>query len=341
MRRYVLAALLLFVSPVFADHASSIAVSPQLAGLGDVAYTLTVTNEAGDNISDVRIRIPAEFRGLVCGAAPAGWVLASSDQLECVYKTSSRYIAEGSAKEFTVSAVTSGDGEYIWEVRTSDVANSVMTHNPSTLVDGTAPGVKSDTLISPNGGENWTSWETREILWWPAHLEDANPADAPVRLEYTTDGKTWVLIAGAEENDGTYTWTVPDVASKKVRVRLVAADSLGNTATDASDGFFTIEKGLPRFRIELGRKASVDIDADGKSDFTAELAAIEGNAAVLLFQKLAATPAKTGTTAPAAAAPAPGLSHFELAVAVLLVAIIIYLLIHIYYLRNRMKRREK
>ena len=60
-----------------------------------------------------------------------------------------------------------------------------------------------------------------------------------VRIEYSTDtGTTWIEIAASTENDGIYTWTVPNAVSETCLVRITDAENVD--LTDTSDAVFTI-----------------------------------------------------------------------------------------------------
>lgn len=93
---------------------------------------------------------------------------------------------------------------------------------------GTTPSV---TLLSPNGG-TVTAGAVAPITW-------SSSAVANVRLELTTDGgATWSqVVASTPAAAGSYSWTVPAVATSAARVRV---SDTASTASDTSDASFTI-----------------------------------------------------------------------------------------------------
>lgn len=93
---------------------------------------------------------------------------------------------------------------------------------------GTTPSV---TLLSPNGG-TLTAGAVAPITW-------SSSAVANVRLELTTDGgATWSqVVASTPAAAGSYSWTVPAVATSAARVRI---SDTASTASDTSDAAFTI-----------------------------------------------------------------------------------------------------
>jgi hypothetical protein len=98
-------------------------------------------------------------------------------------------------------------------------------------------------LISPNGGETWTSGNSYGILWT---TNETKGDVASVKLFYTLNGgTTWkpvtTPLAG---NPGGYSWTVPGVSAPKTKckVKVVLRNSAGATiGSDVSDALFTIQ----------------------------------------------------------------------------------------------------
>src|SRR5256712_7876842 len=95
------------------------------------------------------------------------------------------------------------------------------------------------TLTSPNTGEIWIAGSTQNITW------TKTGSIANVKLEYSTDGGTTypnLITSSTSAAVGTYAWTIPDLASSNVKVRVTnTADS---TVSDDSNTAFTIKGGL-------------------------------------------------------------------------------------------------
>jgi hypothetical protein len=236
-------------------------------GLVEAEYSFNVLNNGNDSVSEVRIRMPSEFSSLKCAAAPQGWSLAYSDAVECNYKTVSSYIVAKESLSFAITAMTpSSSGNFTWEVRTRDVFDGFSLHNPLVWVDASAPLVKSSTIYAPNGAEKWEVGSQHDILWSSGDIEDDNLKDMPVTLEYTTDGKLWKKIAENIENNGSYSWIVPDVKADKARVRIAVVDMVGNRASDESDGVFSIIQAAPTLSINVDETKVLDVNKDGKND---------------------------------------------------------------------------
>ena len=91
------------------------------------------------------------------------------------------------------------------------------------------------TLTSPNGGETFVAQSTIPITW------TNSSAGSSVRLSYSTDeGLSWIVLAGATTNDGSFNWTVPDIETELARIKV--EDRNNPDCWDMSDENFTIKK---------------------------------------------------------------------------------------------------
>ncbi|MBU1943249.1 MAG: glycoside hydrolase family 9 protein, partial [Actinobacteria bacterium] len=121
-----------------------------------------------------------------------------------------------------------------WTV-TDEMTIERMSRNACTVVPlvptalDEQPGV---TVTSPDGGEKLEPGGQCEVTWSCEGLV------GNVRLEYSTDGfETSGSIATLTENDGAFTWIVPDEPSTRCLVRV---GGIQGGPTDVSDGFFEI-----------------------------------------------------------------------------------------------------
>ena len=157
---------------------------------------------------------------------------------------SSTYTSEDGTCSVTIpggSALADG-GHYYYRVKTVDPRDResgwCATQDFWVRIP---PAVASDTLVAPNGGENWTGGTTLSITWTPGKITDDNLASSPITLEYSSNGGAdWTIIATGEANDGTYSWAIPIVHSSNCKVRITATNQAANSASDISDGVFSI-----------------------------------------------------------------------------------------------------
>src|SRR5256886_7466156 len=99
--------------------------------------------------------------------------------------------------------------------------------------------LSSLTLTAPNGGETWTAGSSQNITW------TKTGSITNVKLEYSTDGGTTypnLITSSTPAAAGSYAWTVPDLASTNVKVRVT--NTADTTVSDDSNAAFTIKGGL-------------------------------------------------------------------------------------------------
>src|SRR3989441_12049575 len=101
-------------------------------------------------------------------------------------------------------------------------------HPDATVTEDSTPtfAIKGSlTLTSPNTGEVWIAGSTQNITW------TKTGTIANVKLEYSTDaGATYpnLITSSTSAAAGTYAWTIPDIASINVKVRVTStADKIG------------------------------------------------------------------------------------------------------------------
>lgn len=102
-----------------------------------------------------------------------------------------------------------------------------------------AEGAKAPqvTVISPNGGESFEPGDTCDITW----LAEDNIGVDSISILFSVDaGLNWETIASGEENDSTYSWTIPDTPSNYCLVKILACDSSLNVGEDQSNAVFSI-----------------------------------------------------------------------------------------------------
>ncbi|UCH97903.1 MAG: hypothetical protein JSV88_13900, partial [Candidatus Aminicenantes bacterium] len=133
------------------------------------------------------------------------------------------------------------NGSYDWTVPDNPSDNCLVrvseTEGESSDVSNEVFSIvlpPSITVISPNGNESWEIGSSHNITWTSA----GNVGD--VKIEYSTDnGASWITIVVSTDNDGNYTWTVPDNSSDNCLVRISGIDSDDNPS-DVSDAVFSI-----------------------------------------------------------------------------------------------------
>lgn len=147
----------------------------------------------------------------------------------------------------SINMWTSGESYLVQSISQDKVQNIEVTERENYFVfDSTPPIMPLTCLTAPNGGENLTGGEVFEITWNNTAISDNyGLRDNPIALYYTPNaGQTWILIDNEQQNDGSYSWTVPNINSTQVKVKLTAFDLAGNSASDESNNYFTITSNL-------------------------------------------------------------------------------------------------
>ncbi len=103
--------------------------------------------------------------------------------------------------------------------------------------DLTAPSV---TVTAPNAAVTWKAGSTHAVTWTATD----NVGVTAVDLALSTDGgfSFPIIIATGLANSGTFSWTVPNTPTTTAIVRATAHDAAGNSASDASNYSFTIDR---------------------------------------------------------------------------------------------------
>jgi len=98
------------------------------------------------------------------------------------------------------------------------------------------------TVTDPNGGEVLTVGEVYTITW---NATD-NVGVTQTSIYYSYDGGAgYEFIDSLSGNPGSYDWTVPNTPSTQCLVKVYAYDAAGNSGSDVSDDFFTIQSPPP------------------------------------------------------------------------------------------------
>ncbi|MBN2120281.1 MAG: DUF2341 domain-containing protein [Candidatus Omnitrophica bacterium] len=161
---------------------------------------------------------------------------------------SDNLLIESSNNNFVSSQVIisgeANDGNYSWSIPQNSLTGSTMkvriTDGSRTEVTGASPGyftIKGGfELITPNGAEIWVAKSAHTVTWQTRGNIDS------AKLEYTLDdGLNWNLIsASVDANLNSYTWTLPDIVSDTVKLRISNAVDFNASIPDTSENDFRI-----------------------------------------------------------------------------------------------------
>jgi hypothetical protein len=151
------------------------------------------------------------------------------------------YSPDGGTTWTTITSSTSNDGSYSWGI--GDITGSNYLVKVS-QIDNLALNDVSDavftiiphiTVVSPNGGETWTTCSTQNVV-----LNFDVNCFSTVGIQYSTDnGVTWIgpgfTFVSANGNNRTYSWTVSNtITTPTILIR--GYDAFNSTYFDVSDG---------------------------------------------------------------------------------------------------------
>ena len=153
----------------------------------------------------------------------------------------------GGAFAISVPLVQNADNNFL--ATSTDVAGNESTPSDVATIteDSIAPVVN---VNFPDGGELFAAGDSVDITW--TFATDAHLSAAPISIYYSDDnGGSYNLIASNEANDGTYSWTAPDINSGQVLIKITALDEAGNVGEDVSDAVFAIDNSLPTSQVDV------------------------------------------------------------------------------------------
>ena len=153
------------------------------------------------------------------------------------------YSANNGGSWINIVASTANDGSYPWTipdmpsstclVRVRDAVDSDPSDSSDAVFTILAYVAPTITVLSPNGGENWSVGSSQNITW------SSTGTVGNVNIDYSiNNGSNWIPVAVSTENDGSYSWTIPAAPSTTCLVRV--RDAIDNDPSDSSDAVFTI-----------------------------------------------------------------------------------------------------
>jgi len=126
---------------------------------------------------------------------------------------------------FTVLAILIVGSFGLW-TRASDTAT--VTMNLTVLNPG-----GTITVLTPNGGEDWTIGSSQNITWETI----GTITDVKIELQRSVGG-SWETIIASTTNDGSYPWAVDGSATTEALIKVTKVGDI--TVTDTSGAVFSI-----------------------------------------------------------------------------------------------------
>lgn len=201
------------------DFSGTSAATPYIAG----AFALMFEVQPSQNLTDLRGRLSDTGINI---EDPLGWTCDPEDP-RCRNPRRPSYI------RIDVEAALDSFADN--DRRISCLDNCPTTYNPDQNFVGD-PFVQ---VLSPNGG-NFLYINSQVNLLWSATDVCGGVSSVDVLLSRTGPLGPFMLIAGPISNSGSYTWLVTGPVTTDARLKVIARDPAGNTASDLSNTSFTI-----------------------------------------------------------------------------------------------------
>ncbi len=225
-------------SPAFTDAANPVVASTSPAdGATGVALdaTFSITFSEAMTMTDITTttlgRSPTFTLGSVNGTWSAGNTVV----------TFAAHDAWAGMQIYTINLVQGSITSAVGGLTLDNTAIVADPYTFTTVAGGGGGGgggglPASMTVTAPNGGEALTGGGTYNLTWSATGVSDT------VNLYYSLDSGINFpnVIALAQTNDGSYTWTVPNITSGTVKVKAVAG-----SLNDISDSNFSIAYATP------------------------------------------------------------------------------------------------
>jgi len=124
------------------------------------------------------------------------------------------------------------------------------------------------TVLSPNGGEDWTGGSVHQVMWMAS---DETDIALTVLIELSINGFTfpYLLLSGSRPTGTTaFSWALPAVDTTAARVRICAFDSDGLSGCDVTDTAFTIDSSRPVLLVTQPADGAEGIDPSASITLT-------------------------------------------------------------------------
>ena len=116
------------------------------------------------------------------------------------------------------------------------------------------------TVVSPNGGEDWTGGRVHQVVWTGS---DETDSALTVVIELSVDGFTFpYLLFSGSGTTGTISFSgaFPTVDTATARVRICAFDSDGLSGCDSTDSAFTLDSIGPALLVAQPTDGTGDVN---------------------------------------------------------------------------------
>ena len=247
----------LIVSATLNDGSHPWLIPPAQAPGSDYKVKITSTiNASNYDISDNYFTIPAPSLTVISPNGGENWTRGTTQTIRWNSTESPgtyvkiELLKPGKPNQLIVSA-TLNDGSHPWLIPAAQTPGTdykvKITSTINVLNNDTSDGhltipVPSLTVVSPNGGENWTRGAIQTIRW-----NSTESQGTYVRIELLKPGKPNQLIIAATLNDGSHPWLIPPAQAPGSDYKVKITSTINVSNNDTSDDNFIIP--VPSFKL--------------------------------------------------------------------------------------------
>lgn len=171
------------------------------------------------------------------------WISGGATEAANLY-----YSTDGGINYILIANGLAASGTYSWTVPNLDttqaivrvdglIANTIVVSDISDLTFSIIKSTQTEaiTVIQPNGGEVWQAESDHTISWSSRGVIDK------VDIYFSdNNGQNYYLVASDVANMGAYLWSVPQLTSDQMRIRLEGKNVGIFVANDISDRVFSV-----------------------------------------------------------------------------------------------------
>ena len=206
-------------------------------------------NLSNNDTSDNYFTIPAPSFTVVSPNGPENWTRGTTQTIRWNSTENPRsyvkieLLKPGVANRLIIAS-TLNDGSHTWLIPANQVpgtdykvkiTSTINLSNNDTSDDSFTIPMPSITVLTPNGGENWTRGTTKTINW----TSTENPRSY-VRIELLKPGVPNRLIIASTLNDGSHPWLIPATQVPGDDYKIKITSTINASINDISDDNFTI-----------------------------------------------------------------------------------------------------
>ena len=211
-----------------------------------ITSTINVSN---NDISDGNFIIPNPSITVVTPDGDENWTRGTTQTIKWNSTENPKsyvkieLIKPGVANKVIIAS-TLNDGSHPWLITAAQtpgndykvkITSTINVSNNDTSDNGFTIPTPSITVVSPNGGENWTRGTTQTIKW--------NSTESPgtyVKIELLKPGVANKVIILSTLNDGSHPWPILATQGTGDNYRIKITSTINASVNDTSDNNFSI-----------------------------------------------------------------------------------------------------